>query len=170
MKRKEDTVPGVPMGPPVEEYCSKPIFDADGCQVSSSIGKDGKEYGDPVPLEPPVGYQPPPDIMVMVQQMIANERFRAKLAEEAYETFEEADDFLIDDDPLEPLTEYERVFYPPAEPSRVDNGGKRAPQEAATEATPPSAAAPTNADKAKEGGVASPPPGTPPPPKSSTST
>lgn len=108
---------GYPVGPAVEEYCVKPNFDADGVQVSSGIGVDGKEYPDPVPMSPPIGYEPPSDVMLMLEQIF--QRGKAVLAAAELETEEEANDFDILDDPLDPLTEYEKVFEPPpAEPPK----------------------------------------------------
>jgi hypothetical protein len=110
------SVAGVVVAPPVEEYCTKPRYDEDGVQVTAGILRDGREEVDPVPMSPPVGYVPEPSIMEMIRSMIRDERFRQNLENEEYETFEEADDFDIDDDPLDPLTEYERVFEPKKEP------------------------------------------------------
>lgn len=101
---------GIPQGPSVEEYCVKPVFDQDGVQVSSAIGVDGKEYPDPVPMSPPTGYVPPSDIMVMLEQLF--NRGRAVLEAAEIETEEEANDFDLPDDPLDPLTPYEKVFLP----------------------------------------------------------
>ncbi|AXH76277.1 MAG: hypothetical protein [Microviridae sp.] len=83
-----------------------------GEQVTSAIGTDGKEYPDPVPTAPPIGYQNPPDLMTMIRTMIHSEALRQELAQQELETFEEADDFDIEDDPVDPLTEYEKVFLP----------------------------------------------------------
>lgn len=158
---KDDSIPGVVIEPPIEEYCNKPTFDEDGVQVTSGIGKDGKEYPDPVPLAPPVDYVPPPDLMQMIRTMIHSERLKQEAEAAGWETFDEADDFDVEDDPLDPLTDYERVFMPPAEPSPVADGGKRAPQEAATPPAPSAAGTP-NTPGSPEAPVASPAPGTPP--------
>lgn len=86
-----------------------------GQQVSSVLTPDGRfEVPDPVPMEPPIGYTQPPDIMDMIKQMVRHELFNKALEAEGYETFEEADDFDIEDDPIDPLTPYERLFEPPS--------------------------------------------------------
>lgn len=129
--------PGVVIEPAVQEYCVKPQYDADGVQVSAGIRRDGKEEGDPVPLEPPLSYQKPPDVMVLIKRMMENERLMAKLDAEGFDTPEEADDFAIEDDPLDPLTPYEKHFEPPPVSASTgdDSGaGKRAPQDAASPA------------------------------------
>jgi hypothetical protein len=91
-------------------------FDQDGVQATSEIGADGKEYPDPVPMAPPVGYRPPPTIMEMIQTMIRSEQLRTQLDAQGFDTFEEAEDFDIEDDPLDPHTPYEAVFDPPPAP------------------------------------------------------
>jgi len=144
----------------VEEFNTKPTFDEDGVQVSSAIGKDGKEYPDPVPLEPPIGYNAPPDLMTMIRTMIRQEKFNQTLADHDYETFDEADDFDIDDDPLDALTPYEKVFEPP-------RAASVAPQDAASPPPPAPVPAPIKDTGPSPGEVASPPPA---PSQSSTST
>lgn len=88
-------------------------FDDDGVQVSSAIGSDGLEYPDPVPMEPPIGYKKPPDILDMIRSMVRNEQVLRLQEAAGYESFDEADDLEVDDDPLDPLTPYEKVFEPP---------------------------------------------------------
>lgn len=101
----------------VEEFCVKPTFDEDGVQATAGIGHDGKEYGDPVPMSPPIGYERPPDMMEMMRNMLRQEAYQRRLAEEGLDTFEEAGDFDIDDDPM-PLTIHEALLVdpPPAAP------------------------------------------------------
>jgi len=82
----------------IEEFCTKAVFDEDGCQVSASIGKDGKEYGDELPLEPPVNYQAPPTLMEMMRRMIQSEEFQRRARDAGWDTMEEASDYEIDDD------------------------------------------------------------------------
>lgn len=139
---------GVPVEPAVEEYCVKPEFDGDGVQVSSGIGPDGKEYPDPVPLSADIGYEPPPDLMTMIRTMVHSEAAKHVLQQAGIETIDEADDFEIEDDPLDPLTPYEAVFMPkvpPATPEKV--------------AVPSPVPEPSHAAGGGEGAVASPPPG-----------
>lgn len=107
----------------VEEFNTKPEWDEDGVQATAGIGKDGKEYGDPTPLEPPIGFDRPPDLMETMRQMIRNEAYQFKLSQEGFDTFEEAGDFDIEEDPM-PLTLHEALLMqqpeaasPPAAPS-----------------------------------------------------
>lgn len=113
---------GIPVEAPVEEYCVKPAWDEDGVQASSGIGVDGKEYPDPVPMAPPVGYNAPPDLMQLIRSMVRSEHLQRLADEQGFDTYEESDDFEVEDDPLDPLTPYEKVFEPPptvAAPSPV---------------------------------------------------
>lgn len=112
---KKDPAPhvGVPVGPFIEEYCVKPRFDDDGVQSTSGIGVDGREYPDPVPMSPPVGYVQPDDLLTMIRTMVRDERFRQEVQKQEFETEEEANDFDCEDDPLDELTPYEKVFEPP---------------------------------------------------------
>lgn len=142
------------------EYWLPPVFDGDGVQSSSGIGVDGKEYPDPVPMAPPIGYTAPPNIMDMIRSMVRSEELKRKLDAEGFETFEEADDFDIEDDPLDPLTPYEKIFYPEEERSAPGPNGMAGPQagKGVAEAAPAVAAPSETPVKGAEGAVASPPP------------
>lgn len=124
-----------------------------GEQVASAIGKDGKEYPDPVPIAPPLDYAPPPDLMTMIKTMIFSERMKQLADQEDFDSIEEADDFDIEDDPADPLTPYERHFEPPPEP----------PAPRPEVGTPPAVPAAPQGTAAPPAGVSSPPPATPQP-------
>lgn len=90
-----------------------------GEQIRAFLSEDGrKEIGDPVPVAPPVG---------MTRPMTTEERFRriirsehlARIAEaQGADTFEEAEDFDVEDDPIPPLTPYEEALLePPVRPT-----------------------------------------------------
>jgi len=116
-----------------EMFVTLPTFDDDGQQVSSGILQNGKEMPDPVPTAPPVGYQAPPDLMQMIRTMIHGEKLREELLKQELETFEEADDFEIEDDPIDRLTDYERVFEPPPSPPKPVETAPPAPVAPKTE-------------------------------------
>lgn len=103
--------------PNLDRDCSwsSPV-DSDGVQVSSDLDKDGREVPDPTPMAPPVGMSERPSLADFVQRMIQQEVSRAAAAAEM-ETFEEADDFDVEDDPMDPRTPYEENFdkQPPAD-------------------------------------------------------
>lgn len=118
-------------------FTTPEVINEFGEQVSSAIGRDGKEYPDPIPTAPPVGYTQPPDIMTMIRTMIQSEQVRQRLAQEDMETFEEADDFDIEDDPVDPLTEYEKVFLPPANPEPLPLNPATPAAAGGSQTTPP---------------------------------
>lgn len=89
------------------------VFDTDGVQVTSGQDKFGREVPDPVPLAPPVGYRPPPTLADMIRRMVQSELLTQAADLEDFDSFEEAEDFDIEDDPLDPKTPYEAVFDPP---------------------------------------------------------
>lgn len=114
----------------VELVCAR--FDDDGVQVTSAIGMDGKEYPDPVPMAPPVGYTPPPDILTMIRQVVRNEQVLRLQDEAGFDTFDEAEDFEVEDSDFDPHTPYEAVFDPPPVPEGSGaNGGPPASQQPA---------------------------------------
>lgn len=116
----------------VELVCAR--FDDDGVQVTSSIGMDGKEYPDPVPMAPPVGYNAPPDILDMIRRMVRNEHVMRLQDEAGFDTFDEAEDFDVEEGDFDPHTPYEAVFDPPKVPASDGvgaNGGTPASQQPA---------------------------------------
>lgn len=73
---------------------------------------DGTEVGDPVPMEPPIGYVKPPDLMESIRMMVRSELLRRAAVEEDFETLEEAEDFDVEElggDSWETLTPYEQA-------------------------------------------------------------
>lgn len=92
----------------------------------------GRELPDPTPLEVPLNWKRPPSMQELIKQHIRSEMSR-QAADTGMETFEEADDFDVDEDP-DPLSQYElremaeerpkpRVEAPqekPAEPAKPD--------------------------------------------------
>lgn len=146
MKKKieiEDTIPGVPVGDFVEEFLTKPYTDEDGVQVTSGIRRDGKEYGDPVPMSPPVGLKPPEDLMTTIRRMVQHEEFNRLADKEGFDTFEEAGDYDMEDDHefTDDLTPHEALFYPPDEKQAPPEPAKAEPipaPVAASSAPPPS--------------------------------
>lgn len=86
-------------------------YDEDGVQATSSIGADGLEYPDPVPMAPPVGWNAPPTMAQFIRQFVRQELFNKEMQGAGFETFEEADDLDIPDD-LDPQSRYEDEFEP----------------------------------------------------------
>lgn len=83
---------------------------------NKQLDKDGREILSPVPLAPPVGYRPEPSIFDRVRSLVRSEHLRLAAQSGGYETFEEADDFAVDDD-YDPRSPYEVNFDPPPLPA-----------------------------------------------------
>lgn len=116
-------------------------YDADGVQVSAAIDWRGMELGDPVPVEVPAHMKQAPALDALVQQFVRNEMSRLA-AEQEFETFEEADDFEIEDDPVDQLTPYEKVFEPPKVTAPSSKGVPPAAAEGSQKAPPSDASEP----------------------------
>jgi hypothetical protein len=116
-------------------------------QVYSKLTPDGRqEIPDPVPTALPIGYSTGPSLADFVQRMISNERVKALLDDEGFDTPEEADDFDIEDDPLDPLTPYEQHFYP----SQSTRGSGNEGGAGGAEGSPKSASAPPAPETSNE--------------------
>lgn len=104
-------------------------LDVDGVQVRAVLDDRGREVGDPVPVAPPIGMSRSPTMIENIRTMVRREMSEAAQLNQM-ETFDEADDFDVVDDPLDPSTPYEVEFDPvPAKEvsggkSGVDEGGK----------------------------------------------
>lgn len=72
--------------------------------------KVGKEYPNPEPLAPPIGWVPQKPIHEQIRDMVLRE-ISAAAESEGMETAEEADDFEVGDD-YDPSTPYEEYFEP----------------------------------------------------------
>lgn len=112
----------------------------------------GHEVPDPTIVEPPIGYIRQPDLMELMRRMIRNE-LSTVVENTEFETFEEADDFEVEDDPVDYSSPYEEYFDPapgapkgpPGEvhPDRQDPNQPPPPPEATTPpASPENAPAP----------------------------
>lgn len=64
----------------------------------SKLDKQGFEIPDPKPMALPVGFVAPPTLTEMVRNLVRYEVSRAA-ASEGEETWEEADDFVVGDEP-----------------------------------------------------------------------
>lgn len=72
----------------------------------------GREYPSPIPMEPPLGYVPSKPLFEQIRDMVQRELSSVALSQER-ESFEDADDFDVDDD-FDPSTPYEELFEPTA--------------------------------------------------------
>lgn len=74
------------------------------------LDADGRETLDPRPKEIPAGFKRPESLAETVQRLTRGAIAR-HASEQGYESFEEAEDFEVDDD-IDPLTPYEAEFDP----------------------------------------------------------
>lgn len=94
---------------------------------------DGAEMPDATPVAPPVGYKRQPTMVDIVRDMIRSEKLRQEVEAAGAETFEEADDFDVDDEmyPTSPY-EFEDIFEPhPGATVRGDESSSAAPPQPA---------------------------------------
>lgn len=75
------------------------------------LNPDGSEILDPTPMEPPIGYVRAPSLAEQIRAMVISEKLRLETEAAGAESFEEADDFMVDDD-FDPTTPYEVDFDP----------------------------------------------------------
>lgn len=100
------------------------------------LDDQGREVLDPRPMAPPIGYVKQPSLWEQMRAMIRDEISRSA-QEEGFESFEEADDFEMDD--LDPTSPYEEVFEPeiPASPPPLPESPSAA-AKGSSAAAPPS--------------------------------
>lgn len=68
---------------------------------------------DPVPLAPPIGYKKQPSMVELIRDMVRGERLAAEALASGHETFEDAEDFEVGDEPDYPQAPYGNDFDPP---------------------------------------------------------
>lgn len=68
-----------------------------------------QEMPDPTPMAPPIGYKKQESMSELVRKMVRS-ALQEHAAQTGHESFEEADDFDIDDDPMDPQSAYEADF------------------------------------------------------------
>lgn len=112
------------------------------------LDANGHFIPDSTPLAPPIGYKRSPTIAENIRAMIKSERLKQEVEAAGAETFEEAEDFDIEDDPVDPHTPYDNQFDPPLSELVSEGNHELAAKQAANP--------PTDGPKAPE----------PPPPSS----
>lgn len=133
------------------------------------LDDNGHERLDPTPMAPPLGWKPEPSMVEIIRAQIAGERLRQEAEAAGMESFEEADDFDVDDD-FDPSSPYEEIFDPaPPRPrfrtaqEEVDPGRPHHQEREAFKKDPESYLA---SKRPKQAAAAAPPPdgpGTPAP-------
>jgi hypothetical protein len=79
-------------------------------EVFGGLDENGREIPDPRPLRLPAGFKKPETLAEQVQRLVRTHISR-EAAESGHETFEESEDFDVDDDP-DISTPYETFFDP----------------------------------------------------------
>ena len=74
---------------------------------------DGTFAVDPMPMAPPIGYKKQPSMVEVVRDMVRSEKLRIEAERAGYETFEEAEDFEVGEDPEVMRSVWENEFDPP---------------------------------------------------------
>lgn len=77
----------------------------------SALDDKGREVVDGIPLAPPVGYRAEMSQSERIRQMIQSEHLRMAAEMQGMESFQQADDFNVDDD-YDPSSPYEDQFDP----------------------------------------------------------
>lgn len=77
----------------------------------TKLDDKGREILDSTPMQPPVGYKRQPSLAETIREMVRSERLAQELAASGHETFEEADDFDVDDE-YDPTSPWEEHFDP----------------------------------------------------------
>lgn len=86
---------------------------------------DGDEMLDPTPMAPPIGYKRQIPLHEQIRAMVRSEKLAMEAEAAGAETFDEADDFDIDDE-MDPSSPYEANFDPmtPTEKAALRSQGK----------------------------------------------
>lgn len=80
-------------------------------EVIAALDSKGHEVPDPTPLELPAGFKRPETLAEQVQRLVRTS-VSQYAAMTGQETFEEAEDFEVDDESFDPHTPYEVDFDP----------------------------------------------------------
>lgn len=88
----------------VEQYALK--------MLARGLDENGNARVSSVPMEPPIGYRKQPSMVDIVREAVRNERFQREMEEAGFETFDEANDFEIDEDGVQVRSPYELAEAP----------------------------------------------------------
>lgn len=121
------------------------------------LNETGGELLDSTPMAPPIGFTRQPSMFDIMRKMIADREI--ELAQQGYETPEEADDFDVGED-FDPSSPYEHDFDPPAPSPKVPSAAlsKAAEPPSDGPGTPPVDPARDGSPAPAQGGPAIPQP------------
>jgi len=78
-------------------------------EENPTLDAKGREILDPTPLALPVGFKHPPTLSEQMEQMFRSYEVNRAIANQGHETFDEANDFDVEDDPDELSSPYSIV-------------------------------------------------------------
>lgn len=81
--------------------------------LRKGLHPDGSPILDPTPIAPPIGYKKAPSMVEIVRDMVRGERLKQAAIDAGHETFEEAEDFDIEEDPIQRSSPWVNEFDPP---------------------------------------------------------
>lgn len=132
----EEDVPGQEEQP-IEYYdeATGEVLD----RLGRRLNRLGQELPDPRPIRPPIGFVAQPPLHELIRQMVRSEVLAREATEGGAGTFEEEDDFEVEDDDYDPSSPWEENFEPhpiTGEPE-IKNGGEGHSPSETQEASPP---------------------------------
>lgn len=77
-----------------------------------ALDKRGHEIPDPEKIAIPSGFKRPETLAEQIQRLVRSEALAKEARDAGMETFEEAEDFEIEDEMFDPSSPYEEVFDP----------------------------------------------------------
>lgn len=80
--------------------------------ASKGLNPDGSPKLDPTPMAPPIGYKKHPSMVEIVRDMVRSERLAQEARQAGAESFEDAEDFDVSDDPELLRSPYENLHDP----------------------------------------------------------
>lgn len=80
--------------------------------LRKGLHPDGTPILDPTPMAPPIGYKKHPSMVEIVRDMVRGERLKQLAEESGHETFEESEDFDVEDEQIL-RSQWENEFDPP---------------------------------------------------------
>lgn len=101
------------------------------------LDENGHEVVSSTPMSPPLGWTKQPTMVDHIRNLVKSEMLRQATEATGNETFDEADDFNIDDDPIDHTVPMERIFEPESAPDPLP--AKPAPAPVADAPPPPAA-------------------------------
>lgn len=79
--------------------------------VNGRLNELGQEVPDPTPVEMPAGFKHPESLESQIRRLVRGAMSDAS-EQAGFESFDDADDFEIEDDDIDPATPYEMEFDP----------------------------------------------------------